>query len=234
MIDTIEALMLEKYKTEPFHNLYLHYGKQPSTFEYGGTCSDKTQSFIEAAKSIGFDARLHTGFIRGQEIHRLARIEIGERIYFADVGNGWPALKLYPADEEISYRCFDMGFRTEISEQRIRIYHSRYGKEESLQLEIDLCCRMESEIKAKIGERFTSNIDYPFKDKLRFSLIVDDTFIFLRDDQLEIYSDDNTVIKEVDKHQLVSVVKENFGYDLRPYLSQLEHCETIKDFKSAK
>jgi hypothetical protein len=34
--------------------------------------------------------------------HRLARVHVGGRVFFADVGDGWPALKLYPADRAVA------------------------------------------------------------------------------------------------------------------------------------
>jgi uncharacterized protein YfiM (DUF2279 family) len=86
-VQRLEALMLEKFRNEPFHNLRLMYGPKIAAAVPGGTCSDKTQSFIAAATEAGFDVSLHSGFIDGREIHRLARVRIDGRICFADIGN---------------------------------------------------------------------------------------------------------------------------------------------------
>ena len=59
-VKAVEALMLEKFKGEPFHNLHLLYGKQLKFPNQGGTCSDKSLSFVRAAKYAGFDASLHS------------------------------------------------------------------------------------------------------------------------------------------------------------------------------
>jgi arylamine N-acetyltransferase len=216
----IEALMFEHFTTEPFHNLSLIYKQLPYSVLPGGTCSDKTLSFLASGKQAGFDISLHSGFINGREIHRLARIHIGERLFFADVGNGWPAIKLYPADQEISYRSFGMGFRTEIRAGRISVFHEKRGKE-SLQLEIDVHGRPESEIKDDIRRRFSSGIVYPFSKSLRFSLVVGKQFLFLRGNRLEIYDDTGFEdVMGIDEAHVPRILHDYFGYDLKTFLNE--------------
>lgn len=214
----VEALMLKHFQTEPFHNLHLIYDPQLNSVIPGGTCSDKTLSFMTTGIKAGFDISLHSGFIGGREIHRLARVRIGGRIFFADVGNGWPSLKLYPADRETSFRCFGMGFRTEIADERVSVYHEKQGRE-SLQLEIDVHGKPESEIRADIERRFNSEIVYPFSNRLRISLIRGNRFLFLRGDRLEIYSDGSfECLEEIEDSQVPDVLHDYFGYDLRSLL----------------
>jgi len=211
----VEALMLEHFQTEPFHNLHLIYGPRINSVVPGGTCSDKTLSFVTAGIRAGFDISLHSGFIDGREIHRLARVRIGNQLFFADVGNGWPSLKLYPADRETSFCCFGMGFRTEIADGRVSVIHEKKGRE-SLQLEIDVRGRPESKIRADIERRFSSGIVYPFSNSLRFSLVRGTRFLFLRGDRLEIYRDDNfECIEGIDDSQVPGVLHDYFGYDVR-------------------
>ena len=212
-ISAVEAIMLMKFNTEPFHNLRLLY-RQDVLPSLGGTCSDKTLSFLVAAKQAGFDAYLHSAFIDGQEIHRLARVHINNKIFFADVGNGWPSLKLYPADRQISYRCFGMTFRTKIVGTRVIVFLEKNGKE-SPQFEIDIHGKPEKEIQDDIKSRFNSGIKYPFSNSLRFSLIVGERFLFLRGDQLEIYSDRGfELVKGIKKEYLSTVLREYFGYNI--------------------
>lgn len=235
-LDEIEALLLKKFQEEPFHNFYLLYGKQPQSAQFGGTCSDKTMSFIAALKFKGFDASLHTGFIGGKEIHRLARVMIKNKVYFADVGNGWPSLKLYPADEEICFSCFGMDFRTEISD-KIVVYHTREKidsftcnnskiikpvRKESLQLEINPSPRAEEEIKRMIEQRYDRKNAYPFNDSRRFSLVVDGKFLFLRGDQLEVYSSEGLeIVDGITEERVPEILKEYFRYDLVPLYNYL-------------
>lgn len=221
-VEAVEALMLEHFRTEPFHNLHIIYGPRLASALPGGTCSDKTLSFVAAGRRAGFDISLHSGFIGGREIHRLARVRIGRRLFFADVGNGWPAVELYPADRQISFRCFGMGFRTEIANGRLTVFHEKRGRE-SLQLQIDVFGRPESEIRADIEARFSSGVVYPFSDSLRFSLVVGSRFLFLRGDRLEIYADGGfECLEGVDGARLPDVLHDHFGYDVRALLGDDE------------
>lgn len=220
-IAAVEALMLEKFKTEPFHNLHLLSGKQLHSPSQGGTCSDKTLSFLKSAQAAGFDASLHSGFIDGREIHRLAKIQIEGRMFFADVGNGWPALKLYPSDREVGYSCFGMSFRTAITPDRVTVFHTRNGRE-SRQLDIDIRSRPEAEIQAQIAGRFTSGIVYPFSTSIRFARIVGDRFLFLRGDRLEIYGDTEfQAIEGVKPAEVPAVLVRFFSYDVMSQMPDL-------------
>lgn len=213
-IREVEALMLTHFQTEPFHNLHLIYGQRLKSVLSGGTCSDKTLSFVAAAVKAGFDVKLHSGFIGGREIHRLARVRIADRLFFADIGNGWPALKLYPADCEVSYQFFGMGFRSIISGGRVTVLHQRHGKE-SIQLEINVCGRPESDIEADIEGRFSSGIVYPFSNSIRFSQVVGSRFLFFRGDQLGIYSDCGfECLEGINDARVPEVIHEYFGYDV--------------------
>ncbi|MCR9189774.1 MAG: arylamine N-acetyltransferase [Alteromonadaceae bacterium] len=215
----VETLLLDKFRSEPFHNLNLLYGRPRQSGLKGGTCSDKTLSFLSAAKQAGFDVALHTGFIGGEEIHRLARVSIGGRVFFADVGNGWPALRLYPADKETRFRCFGMGFRTEIEDSRVKVFHEKMGKE-SLQLEINVRGRPEDEIKAEIARRFSSGITYPFNNSLRFSLVMGERFLFLRGDRLEIYSDHGMqIVQGIEEPDVPEIILRHFGFDVGPLIA---------------
>ncbi len=212
-VSDVEALMLEHFRQVPFHNLPLLYGEDLRQLLPGGTCSDMTLRFLRVARRAGIDARLHSGFIRGKEIHRLARIKLDGRSYFADVGNGWPALRLYPADGEVEHHAFGMRFRTQIQDSRVHVFHQRRGQE-YLQLEIAVEPRPEEEIYADITRRFSSGVDYPFSRSLRFSRIVGQRFMFLRGDQLEIYSPHGVeVLEGIDAHQVPSVLRDQFQVD---------------------
>lgn len=211
----VELLMLEKFRAEPFHNFRLLYGDQLSDLLPGGTCSDKTLSFCDVARRRGFDVSLHSGYIDGEENHRLARVHVDGRVFFADIGNGWPALRLYPADREVAFRCFGIGFRTEVAGTRLSVFCERHGRE-ALQLEVDVQAKPEHTILAAIGSRFTSGIVYPFSNSLRFSLVVGDRFMFLRGERLEIYGEDSfEEVNGIGHAELPRVLYDYFGLDLR-------------------
>ncbi len=222
-INFLEELLLQHFKNEPFHNFFLLYNRNPLEGGFGGTCSDKSLSFLEAARSFGFDAYLHTAYIGGKEIHRLIRILVEGRNFFADVGNGWPSIKLFPADESIEFECFGMKYRTEITYNKVLVFLNRNGKE-ILQLEIDPKPRNESDILNSISKRFSSGINYPFNSEVRFSLVVNEAFLFLRGDVLEIYRDDGFLcIINVDKCKVSNFISENFNYDTTELFDYLEN-----------
>jgi len=158
---------------------------------------------------------LHSAFIKGQEIHRLVKVDIDGRGYFADVGNGWPSVELYPQDHEVSFRCFGMGFRTVYKGGRLQVLNERHGVERP-QMEIPFAGKPGAEIRADIDARFTSGIDYPFSRELRFSQVVGERFLFLRHERLEIYSDHEPfqVFDEIKREDLRETLLKHFDFDL--------------------
>ena len=216
MIDDIEKLMFKHFSTIPFHNLNLLYGQPDKGVIPGGTCSDKTLAFLSEARESGFNARLHTAYIGGKEIHRLIRTSINGRTYYADVGNGWPTLKLIPSDEDIAFSCYGMKYRTEVCNEWVRVFHKKRGIE-SLQLEIHKPPKKESEIYKQIESRFSSNIKYPFSTSLRFSLIVGNQFLFLRGNQLERYSNIEYSVSTLNKKEAANIISKLFKFDVKSY-----------------
>jgi len=229
-VQLAQQILLEKFKKEPFHNLYLLNNVEPTTTAYGGTCSDKTLSFLETAKAAGLDAHLHSAYIDGQDIHRLVRLEIDNQRYFADIGNGWPSIQLYPAATPIVYESYGMRYRTEIADGIITVYHLKRGVEKQ-QMEIDIEEKSEEKIRQSITNRFCSSITYPFRNQLRFSLIVGPRFLFIRGSRLEIYS--NCGYEEVpciSISDLQNVIMEYFGYDINSLVSQLGYKDSRANF----
>ncbi|MFT5706036.1 MAG: arylamine N-acetyltransferase [Oceanospirillaceae bacterium] len=214
-IQLAQKILLDKFKQEPFHNLYLLNNMQPTTTAYGGTCSDKTLSYLESAKAAGLDAHLHSGRIGGQDIHRLVRVEISNQRYFADIGNGWPSIQLFPASTPIVYECYGMRFRTEIKNGVITIYHLKRGVEKQ-QMEIDIATKSEAEIHIGIANRFCCDISYPFSNQLRFSMVVGKRFLFIRDTRIEIYSNNGyEEVPNIDISDLANVITKYYDYDIK-------------------
>lgn len=226
-VQLAQQILLDKFEKEPFHNLYLLNNMEPKTTAYGGTCSDKTLSYLTAAKADGLHAHLHSARIGGQEIHRLVRLEINNQRYFADVGNGWPSIQLFSAATSIEYACYGMRFRTRIKNGVITIYHRKRGIEK-LQMEIDIAAKPEAEIRHAIVNRFSSNLSYPFSDQLRFSMVVGKRFLFIRDTHLEIYSSSGyEEISNISIRNIKKVVLEYFGYDIKPIEAQFGYYSTF-------
>ncbi|MDP2609634.1 arylamine N-acetyltransferase [Oceanobacter sp. 1_MG-2023] len=215
-----ESLLLHHFRTQPFHNLNLLYNSGEPCGLPGGTCSDKTLSYLADARAQGLNAHLHTAFIGGKEIHRLVRLHINAETYFADVGNGWPAIKLISATRNIEYSCFGMRYRTEVDADWVRVFHQRQGKE-SLQMEIWLRPRCEEDILKDIHARYNSGIQYPFSRSVRFSAIVGEHFLFLRGESLQIYGEEHVrVIEGISAESLPDVLEQRFDLSLPALLTQ--------------
>lgn len=218
--DAIEALMLDQFRTEPFHNLRFFYGPSLGRAVQGGTCFYKTGRIVDVGQKSGFDVHWHHAFVRVQGVpwaHWVARFQIDGRLFFADIGNGWPSLRLYPADREVAYRFFGMGFRTEIANGHVTVFHERHGKE-SLQLEFDVQPRPEPEVFADIKRRSNMGDIYPI-NSLRFSLVVGRRFLFLRGDRLEIYHDGGfECLEAINDARVPDILYDYFGYDVREIL----------------
>jgi len=222
IIREVEHLMLKKFQTEPFHNLYQRFGYVQKSLEHGGTCSDKTLSFYEAVKTLPVTARLHSARIRGKDIHRLLRVRISGQDFFADVGNGWPTTRLHPVNRDISYQSFGIGFRTMVLRDRLAVYCRRVGGERHM-MDVPLVSESESEISRAIQQRFSSGIEYPFSSGIRFSQVVCGRFLFLRDDRLMIYSPNEPcrVLEGLAEDQLANTLDVYFGFDLGVLWSDL-------------
>jgi hypothetical protein len=216
-VEAFETLMLEHFRAEPFHNLGFIYRNSLSAAVRGGTCFYKTRSIIDAGKKAGFQVFWHNGVIytQGAEwMHWVARVHIDGRLFFADMGNGWPSLKLYPADREVAHRICGMGFRTEIANGRVSVFHEKQGKE-SRQLEIDVQPKPEDELLADLERRASLGHVYPV-NSLRFSQVVGERFLFLRGDRLEIYGDDTfECVEGIEEQQVPAVLRAYFGVDLK-------------------
>ena len=108
-----------------------------------------------------------------------------------------------------------MKFTSQVCNGRVSVFHERQGRE-TLQLEIDVKTKPESEIRKDIALRFNSGIEYPFSNSLRFSQIVGERFLFLRGNRLEIYSENlYEVLDEVKDFQLSDTLKQYFGHEVR-------------------
>lgn len=208
-------LMDISFRSEPFHTLNLVLDSSSNHQVPGGTCSDKSLSFQRLAKEHGFDAYLHNAFIGGEDCHRLVRVELEGLVYFADVGNGWPAVIPYPAHKSIQYTVFGMSFRSEVTSEYISVFHNT-GNGDKLMVKIPINAKTEQEILNDIAHRFSVGMEYPFSGKLRFSAISGDEFIFLKDSSLRIYSSMGVHTREsLLEGEWPGIIESIFGWKIR-------------------
>ena len=214
ILEIAESILMEKFRTEPFHNF--RRLKETEIFRScaGGTCSDKTRSYINTLNENGIRANLHTALIDNKFNHQIARIELEGHSYFADVGNGWPSIHLYPDYKNIDYQCYGMRFRSEILDDTIKIFHTRNNKE-NLQMEFNRIPQSQELVNKNINQRFTNNIKYPFDRGLRFSMVFGDKFLFIRNNELQIYSDsESSFLDIVSLDNLTDLIKEYYSFNI--------------------
>lgn len=215
-INKAEQLLFSTFTDVPFHSLYFHYNKRPGSLDNGGTCSDKVLHAFELFKRNGFDVHLHSSFIDDVECHKMLRLEIEGLSYFADVGNAWPAVKLFPADEEIRYVSCGILFYTKLSGERIDIYQDIDGEIVNT-VSIPRKSKSEREIEDDIKNRFSGT--FPFSGHIFFAQIVGDKFLFLRDAQLYIYSDcDSQIVSGITPEKIPDCLKSNFNFSVDEFL----------------
>ena len=208
-------LMEISFQHEPFHTLNLVLEASFNHQVPGGTCSDKSLSFRRLAQEHGFDAYLHNAFIGGKDCHRLVRVELEGSVYFADVGNGWPAVIPYPAHEPIQYTVFGISFRSEITSDFISVFNNT-GNGEKLMVKIPFNAKTEEEILHDIDHRFSEGTEYPFSGKVRFSAISGDEFLFLKGPSFRKYSSTGEhTIESVPEGEWPGIVESNFGWKIR-------------------
>jgi len=212
-LEIAESILMEKFRTEPFHNF--HRLKETENFSScGGTCSDKTKSYIRALHENGIKANLHTALIDNKYNHQIARIEFEGHSCFADAGNGWPSIYLYPDNKEVNYRCYGMSFRSEIYNDTIKIFHTR-NNIEKLQMEFNRIPQSQELVKKNMNRRFTNNTEYPFDMGIRFSMVVADRFLFIRNNELQIYSDtEYSSFDIVSPNNLSDIIKEHYYFTI--------------------
>ena len=216
-VHQVENMILRSFQNEPFHSLYFYFNIRPiDGSSNGGTCSDKVLSVKEMLMSQGIKCYLHSSIINNLETHRLLRILINNKVYFADVGNAWPSIFLFPADREIKYTVFGITFYSKITSRYLEIHQIRNG-ENKLSVSIPFESKSEADIMKDINTRYNSDKKYPFSGKIRFAQIIGDSFYFLRDTTLHIYSSKEYTKKEISletNEDLKKNLKHYFDFDI--------------------
>ncbi len=213
IVKKIENLLLKEFKTVPFHNIFMLNNKHIVVSDMGGTCSDKTLHFKKVLIENSITSKLHSAFINEIECHRMLLIEINKKKYFIDPGSGWVNPKLIPAFKEIEYSTFGMSFKTQITEDNLLLFH-KTNKDFKLMIRIPLISKSENEILLDIEKRFCNVDKYPFKDSLRFSKVIDNSFYFIKGNKLKIYSKNGIREQILSKSEIKSLIENTFNFNL--------------------
>lgn len=211
IINKIESLLLKEYKTIPFHNIFMLNNIENQDLSLGGTCSDKVLHFKQVLANHKIKTKLHSSFINGIECHRMLRIVIDNQIYFIDVGSGWPIQKLIPAFTPIEYSVYGMSFKTEIFDSEIILYHKSRQAHKRM-ITIPKKVKSEKAILLDIKNRYTNTSIYPFQNSLRFSLVKDNSFYFLKENSLRIFNENGLKESVINSNQFRQLLQNELGF----------------------
>lgn len=212
-IENIEALLLKEFETVPFHNLFMLNNIPKAPLALGGTCSDKVLHFKVVLSANGIASKLHSAFIKGVECHRMLSIEIDNGKYFIDVGSGWASTKLFPAFAPIEYSVYGMTFKTKVFEDNIVLFH-KTDDEFKPMVTIPLKTKSEELILEEINNRFADTSIYPFKNSLRFSIVKDSSFYFIKGNRLRIYRTEKITEQILTTDGTFNLINNQFEFDL--------------------
>lgn len=210
IIEKIESLLLEEFKTVPFHNYFMLNKIENKDLSKGGTCSDRVLHFKAVLDENNIESNLHSSFINNLECHRMLSLVIDKKKYFIDIGSGWPSLKIFPEFKPIEYSVYGMSFKTEVSKTEIIIYHKTKELFKQM-IVIPKETKSESEILLDIKNRYQDTSIYPFHNSLRFSMVKDDSFYFIKGNRLRIFNRNRLTEKILDSDRTIDYIRDEFG-----------------------
>jgi len=172
-------------KQYPFHNLFLLYGfKDIFASEYGGTCSDRTILFKEKLdekfQEIPINIKLHRAFINDKQTHTILKIKIYNKVYFCDVGMGYPITKLLPSYQNIKFNSYGIKFKSVVEKNNITVYIDEGDGEKEL-IKIVNEVQSQEDIRQSIDNRWESREELPFNNRLRYFFIYKNIYYQIRD-----------------------------------------------------
>lgn len=180
--EKVEEEIISYLKKYPFHNLFiLHNLEHIFASEFGGTCSDRTTHFVQKLKdnniSNHIEIKQHIAKINAKATHTILRMLIEDKVYFCDVGMGFPITKLLPSYENIQFTSYGIDFRTQVDDKKIVVFideHNEHGEKELMS--IDIKEQSQEMVEKNINNRSEYLKELPLSKKLRYFFIYDDKF----------------------------------------------------------
>ena len=180
--EQIEIQMVKYLENHPFHNLFILYQKEAMyASKYGGTCSTRSIHFRSILNKLfpnnSLNINLHIAKIADRKTHTILRMLIDDKVYFSDIGMGYPITKLIPCDENIKFSCYGMDFRTMINQDKITVYiDENEGNGEIELMCIDMKLQSQDDVQINIDNRANDMSDLSLFNKLRYLFIHDGVF----------------------------------------------------------
>lgn len=205
----IENLLKNNLKSIPFHNLFMLNKIDNKDLRLGGTCSDKVLHFKKILSENNIETRLHSSLINGIDCHRMLSVIIEQQKFYIDVGSGWPMLKLIPKNRAIKYKVCGMYFKTEIIGTNINVYH-RTKEEFKKTIVIPQISKTQKEIMKAIEMRYVDTSIYPFYNSVRYSILKENAFYFLKKNKLRVFNNSGIVEKELNIQEIITFLQNEF------------------------
>ena len=224
----------QHFREEPFHTFYHEISSLDISKSRGGTCTDLVKSFVQRLKREGCCERvdIHCAYIDKRPCHRIVKIQIHDQVFFVDPGNAWPSLGLYPLLGSTEFYAYGHTFQTVIDENTMKVYRI-YDKTYHM-MDIPLGVQSPEWITEQIENRFERIECYPFYKRLRLACIVDDEFLFIRDDRLYCYGKRGVCSKILIQNSMhleeiletnFSLSYESFGFSIKQWKGWLVEYE---------
>jgi len=183
----IESEMLNYLKQYPFHNIFrLYLTRNISAPQFGGTCSDRTVHFQKKMNNFfiqnSVDFKLHIASINGKRTHTILRLTIEGKVYFCDIGMGYPITKLLPSYKDITFTSYGIEFKSIIKDNKMTVLINENkgdGEKELMIIEIEE--QSQEEVKNRIKNRIEDTKDLPMAKKLRYFFIHNEQFIQIKE-----------------------------------------------------
>jgi arylamine N-acetyltransferase len=186
-------IIKENYKTIPYHNFWLILQKEYNPTNQGGICTDKNYFLYKELFKNGYSVKLHSAKINSQNIHQLIKIEIDKQDFLIDTGLGFPIMKPIPLFENAHFTDYGYNFKTEISDNELCLYRLVNNKQ-VLNYTTNVTEYNQNIVYMEFQNSYGVNIDYPFRNSIRFSKIVDNEFYFLKGKKLY-FSESNKLLE---------------------------------------
>jgi arylamine N-acetyltransferase len=207
-----EDVLLRCFKEVPFHNIFYLLNENGHSKKLGGTCTDKVLHYISCLEEAGISAKVCSGVLQDKHSHRLAMLEINGHCFYADVGSGWPSLQLIPSNKDSTFEAYNITFLSYSQKHCIRVERHDAGRQGWTLLipkkEID-----KKQVAHEIQTRYDK--DLPFRKGVRFSQIIGEQFLFLKDNELRIYDAyKGFESRKLEPLEVVSCIKDVFHFPL--------------------
>lgn len=188
LLQEIESDIDTFWRTVPFQTLFLNFTMPVESSPLGGTCSDRAILFLKRLQQKygpSLNARLHRARIQNRETHTVILVNIDSDTYLIDVGANWPVMRLIPCFKPFVFDAFGISFRSKPEGSHLHIEMKRPEQTHYKPfVELNLTPQSADYVAEALKSRYVTDNNLPFADGLRFAFVHEDSFYFLKENNL--------------------------------------------------